>query len=76
MEWGLDTETSRISEWFPDMPWPREQLQAIVETVSALEDLPRINPLIQLCVPQETARPPAGFDEHEPPMNGDVDVGT
>ncbi len=75
MEWGLDTETRRISEWFPDMPWPREQLQAIVDTVSALEDLPRINPLIQLCVRQDTARPPASFDEHELPRSGDGGVG-
>ncbi len=65
MEWGLDTEISRISEWFQDMHWPREQLQAIVETVSTLEDLPQVNPLIQLCVRQEAARPQAGFNEHE-----------
>ena len=75
MEWGLDTETSRISEWFPDMSWPREQLQAIVDTVYTLEDLPRINPLIQLCVRQEAARPPADFDEYEPPKGGDDAVG-
>ena len=74
MEWGLDTETSRISEWFPDMAWPREQLQAIVETVSTLEDLPRINPLIQLCVPQDAALPQAGFNEHEHPDSGDDGV--
>ena len=75
MEWGLDTETNRISEWFPDMPWPGQQLQAIVDTVSTLEDLPRINPLIQLCVRQDVARPQAGFDHHEHPEGGDDGIG-
>ena len=50
LEWGLATEVSRITEWFQDMSWPREQLEAIVQTVSSLEELPRVDTLIQLCV--------------------------
>ena len=50
LEWGLETEISRIGALFPDMNWPTEKLEALVQTVSTLEDLPRIDPMIQLCV--------------------------
>ena len=50
LEWGLETEISRISPLFADMNWPREKLDALVQTVSTLESLPTIDPMIQLCV--------------------------
>jgi hypothetical protein len=50
LEWGLETEISRISPLFADINWPREKLDALVQTVSILEDLPSIDPMIQLCV--------------------------
>ena len=37
LKWDLATETRRISELFDDIPWPRQSLDAIVETVSGLE---------------------------------------
>ena len=52
LEWDFATEIRRISAVFPDMPWPEDQLEAIVHTVSGLEDHPRVDSLIQLCVRQ------------------------
>ena len=50
LEWGLDTEIQRVRPWFEDMSWPVEQLEAIVQSVSTLEQQDRVDPLIQLCV--------------------------
>ena len=50
LEWDLATEVRRISALFQDMAWPRERLEAMVQTVSGLEELSRVDPLIQLCV--------------------------
>ncbi|MCH7606222.1 MAG: MmgE/PrpD family protein, partial [Chloroflexi bacterium] len=50
LEWDLATETNRISAIFDDMNWPRQQLEAIVDTVSRLDEQPRVDELIQLCV--------------------------
>jgi hypothetical protein len=50
LEWDLATETRRISALFDDMPWPKEKLEGIVQTVSRLEEESRIGPLIRLCV--------------------------
>ena len=50
LEWDLATETRRISALFAEIPWPRAGLEAIVETVAGLENQPRIDPLVQLCV--------------------------
>jgi len=50
LQWGLETEISRISELFSDMDWPREKLEALVQTVSTLEEQPSIDSMIQLCV--------------------------
>ena len=49
--WGLATETRRISALFDDIPWPRQRLDAIVQTVSALENQNSIFPLIGQCIP-------------------------
>jgi 2-methylcitrate dehydratase PrpD len=50
LEWDLGTETGRISALFADLPWPTERLETIVRTVAGLENQPRIDPLVQLCV--------------------------
>jgi len=50
LEWDLATETRRISALFNDIPWPREKLDGIVQTVSRLEDEALVDPLMQLCV--------------------------
>jgi 2-methylcitrate dehydratase PrpD len=50
LEWDLATEIRRISALFDDLPWPRDQLDGIVQRVSRLEEEARVDPLIQLCV--------------------------
>jgi 2-methylcitrate dehydratase PrpD len=50
LKWDLATETRRIGALFPELPWPEDQLQSIVQAVSGLEDQSRVDPLIQLCV--------------------------
>ena len=49
LEWDLATETRRISELFDAMPWPRDQLDSIVHTVSRLEET-NVENLVRLCV--------------------------
>ena len=50
LEWGLETEISRLEALFQEMDWPREKLDALVQTVSALDEQPSVDPMIQLCV--------------------------
>jgi hypothetical protein len=50
LKWDLATEVRRISALFAELPWPEDHLQSIVQAVSSLEDQPRVDPLIQLCV--------------------------
>lgn len=49
LEWDLATETWRISDLFDDIPWPRRQLDGIVELVSGLETQSQVDPLLELC---------------------------
>ena len=51
LEWDLDTESRRISALFENMTWPAEKLNALVETVSRLDEQPNVAGLIGLCVP-------------------------
>ena len=51
LEWDLDTESRRISALFENMTWPAEKLNAMVETVSRLDEEPNVAGLIGLCVP-------------------------
>ena len=50
LEWDLATETLRISELFDAMPWPRDQLNSIVHTVSRLEEETTMDNLVRLCI--------------------------
>ena len=50
LEWGLETEIFRLEALFQEMNWPREKLDALVQTVSALDEQPSVDPMIQLCV--------------------------
>ena len=50
LKWDLATETRRISALFDDISWPRERLDSIVQTVSALEDQTSVYPLIKQCL--------------------------
>ncbi len=50
LKWDLATETRRIRELFPNLGWPTERLEAIVQAVESLESQPKIDPLIGLCV--------------------------
>lgn len=50
LKWDLATETRRISALFDDIAWPRERLDSIVQTVSAMEDQTSVYPLIKLCL--------------------------
>ena len=50
LEWDLATETRRISELFDAMPWPKDQLDSIVHTVSRLEEESTVDNLVRLCV--------------------------
>ena len=50
LEWDLATETQRISVLFPNMGWPSDKLNGIVQTVSRFEDEATIDGLIGLCV--------------------------
>ena len=50
LEWDLATETQRISVLFPNMAWPSDKLNGIVQTVSRFEDEATIDGLIGLCV--------------------------
>ena len=50
LKWDLATEVRRISALFPDMSWPADRLDALVDTVSVLEKFPDIAQLVQLCV--------------------------
>ena len=52
LEWDLETETRRLSALFNDIPWPRAKLTALCELVAALEQEPRIDRLLELCVPE------------------------
>ena len=51
LEWDLDTESRRIGALFENMTWPVEKLNALVETVSRLDEQPNVADLIGLCVP-------------------------
>ena len=51
LKWDLATETRRISALFDDIPWPRQRLDAIVQTVSGLETRASVEPLIRQCIP-------------------------
>jgi hypothetical protein len=51
LEWDLDTESRRIGALFENMTWPVEKLNALVETVSRLDEQPNVAGLIGLCVP-------------------------
>ncbi len=51
LEWDLATETRRIGALFDNVAWPAEKLNALVETVSRLEEEPNVAGLISLCVP-------------------------
>jgi 2-methylcitrate dehydratase PrpD len=51
LEWDFETELRNLRPVFDQIDWPNERLEAIVETVSRIEDLPQIGPLIDLCVP-------------------------
>ena len=55
LKWDLATEIQRISKLFPDMSWPTERLEALVDTVSRLEDQPDLSELVGLCVRQPAA---------------------
>jgi hypothetical protein len=50
--WNLAAEIRRISSLFDDLPWPRDQLEGIVQRVSRLEEEARVDSLIRLCVRQ------------------------
>ena len=50
LEWDLAEETRRISGLFDAMPWPRDQLDSIVHTVSRLEEEATVENLVRLCV--------------------------
>ena len=50
LKWDLATETRRIRELFPGIGWPTDRLEAIVQSVASLENQPKIDPLISLCV--------------------------
>ena len=50
LKWDLATETRRIRELFPGIGWPSDRLEAIVQSVASLENQPKIDPLISLCV--------------------------
>ena len=54
LEWDFPTETQRISALFDDIPWPKDQLESIVKTVAELEEEPRVDSLINLCVRRST----------------------
>ena len=49
LKWDFATESRRISELFSNMDWPNDKLEAIVETVSDLENQAGLENLIQLC---------------------------
>ena len=51
LEWDLATATARLAPLFPDLPWPQAKLTALSELVAALDQEPRIDRLLQLCVP-------------------------
>ena len=55
LEWDLATEVQRISALFPEMQWPTDRLDALVSTVSALENQPDVSEMISLCVRQQDA---------------------
>jgi 2-methylcitrate dehydratase PrpD len=52
LEWDLATEIQRLSPLFDGLPWPRSQLDSLVQTVSRLEEAAHIDALIRLCVRQ------------------------
>ncbi len=51
LKWDLAAETRRISALFDDIPWPRQRLDAIVETVASLEEHDSVDQLIRQCIP-------------------------
>lgn len=50
LKWGMETVSRRIVELFDGLPLPKTQLDELVSTASTLEDFPRIDPLVRLCV--------------------------
>jgi hypothetical protein len=51
LEWDFATEVTKLRPMFDGIDWPRDRLEAIVETVAALDTLPDLKPLIELMVP-------------------------
>ena len=51
LKWGLATETRRISALFDDIPWPRQRLDSIVQTVCGLENHASVDLLVGQCIP-------------------------
>lgn len=51
LEWDLATELKNLTPWFPQIDWPREKLDAIVETVSEIENHADLEVLIRHCIP-------------------------
>ncbi len=50
LKWDLATETRRISALFADLPFPKDQLDSVVQVVAGLEGESGVNRLIQLCI--------------------------
>ncbi len=53
LEWNLTTELGRVRPLFDEMPWPRENLENIVQIISGLEIEQRIDHLIAQCIKLE-----------------------
>ena len=51
LKWDLATETRRISALFDDIPWPRQRLDSIVQTVCGLENHASVDLLVGQCIP-------------------------
>jgi len=49
LKWDLATEVRRIVEIFPSLPAPLSQLEELVSTVTDLDQLDGLAPLLQLC---------------------------
>ena len=51
LKWDFATETSRISQLFPQMDWPADKLNGLVAAVSGIEGAPGVAGLVACCVP-------------------------
>ena len=52
LKWDFATVAARLSPLFPQMDWPAEKLQALVDAASDVDGAPDVSGLVGCCVPE------------------------